>query len=273
MTLGASVTGKTTSTTQSTKWAATVHGNRNFRAYCCNIDSASIMGVAKEPVVVFLLSPNPICAGEDVDWDLSSSYAPGSTLTAWEIDWGDGGGTTSGSDFPNDTTSGTHTYTDPGTYTIEIDLTEGGGKTTTATYTLEVEYCGQVFNTGAYAYASFDGAGVYYIDWTDVSPAWVARNTGLSGDSLQVRSIVINPKTKGLKSTQHELWIATKGGVYKSTNGGVGWGKITMGDPSNLEFGDTTAATESDLDWMHVVIDPNDNDTIYVLGGIGQGLP
>jgi hypothetical protein len=61
------------------------------------------------------------------------------------------------------------------------------------------------------------------------------------------------------------VWIATQNGVYKSEDGGVTWAKMNMGDPSNVEFGDSPAATEDELDWHHIVFDPTNDSTVYVL--------
>lgn len=267
------VTSKIQASSQGAYWSVTLGETRYFRAYCCNINAAGIMGVAKEPVIVANIEPTPICLTEEINWDISGSYAPGSTLTAWEVDFGDDTAAASGSDFPNDTTSGTHTYAEPGTYKITITLTEGLGKDQDAEYEVEVEDCAQVYEEGAYAYASTDGAGVFFIDWNLVSPVWQERNTGLEGDALKVRSLVMNPRTKHLPALQHELWAATKGGLFKTTNGGWHWAQILMPDPSNIEFGDTPAATADELDWFHVVIDPTDDNTVYVLAGNEQDYP
>ncbi|MHA2377408.1 MAG: hypothetical protein ACXAB9_14720 [Candidatus Thorarchaeota archaeon] len=61
-----------------------------FRAYCCSIDSDSLMGVSKQPVPVLDISPNPVCLGDAISWDLSNSYAPGSAIVSYAIDMDDG---------------------------------------------------------------------------------------------------------------------------------------------------------------------------------------
>jgi hypothetical protein len=95
--------------------------------------------------------------------------------------------------------------------------------------------------------------------------AWVARNNGLVGSALNVNYIIIFPGTKNLASENHELFIATDGGVFQSTDGGRAWAQLTLPDPSNAEFGDSPAATVDELTFHWVEFDPLQLNTIYVL--------
>jgi hypothetical protein len=95
--------------------------------------------------------------------------------------------------------------------------------------------------------------------------AWVARNTGLTGSALNVNYIIIFPGTKNLPSENHELFIATDGGVFQSTDGGRTWAQITLPDPSNAEFGDAPAATVDELIFHWIALDPIQLNTIYIL--------
>lgn len=260
-----SVQNRLTSTEQASKWYSLLGMVREFRAYCCNIDANSIMGIAKEPVILADVRPNPVCVNTPIWWNISGSYAPGSTLTGWSVDFGDGTAPAGGANFPGDTTSGQHVYTAPGTYTIEIQVEEGLGKNQTSTVQVTVVECGEPIVGELWTYISTDGDGVYFIDWSEAVPAFIARNTGLSGPALFVRSMTMNPSTRDLNPDQHEIWIATQGGVFKTTNGGLGWAQIVIPDPSNLEFNDTPAATVDELDWHKVVFDPTSENTIYVL--------
>lgn len=247
---------------QALRWSVELLNVRQFRAYCCDINSDGIMGVAKEPVVIADISPNPLCEGYDISWDISSSYAPGSTLTAWEISFGDSS-SSSGADFPNDTTSGTHTYAAAGTYDVVITIQEGGGRSQTSTVEVTVVICGEY--PYQWSYAGSDGAGVWFIDWTEATPNWVQKNEGLSGNDLFVRSLVLVPSTKHLSPTKHKLWAATLGGIFKTEDGGNSWTRVSMPDPSNDEFSDSPAATADELDWHHIVLDPDNENTVYVL--------
>ena len=74
---------------QSVRFAAVFREVREFRAYCCNINSDNIMGVSKQPVVILTITPNPVCLGNAISWDFTGSYAPGSTITNRAIDFGD----------------------------------------------------------------------------------------------------------------------------------------------------------------------------------------
>lgn len=138
---------------QSVRWVAVLREVREFRAYCCNIDSDAIMNVSKEPVVILTLSPNPICLGSAMAWDFTGSYAPGSTVTSRDINFGDTN-TDSG-------VSGNHTYAAAGTYTVTATVTEGGGTTQTVTEEVNVIDCSDSLLLNN-IYASTDGSGVYY---------------------------------------------------------------------------------------------------------------
>lgn len=236
---------------------------RTFRAYCCNINASGIMGVAKEPVPVVDIGPNPVCLGEPIEWDLTGSYAPGSTIDSWAINFGDGN-EESGSNIA--TASGSHTYEEAGSYEIEIEITEGGGKSQEVTYQIEVTECLEEPGVlGTASYVSFDGDGVWFIDWLIDPPTWQPRNSGLTEGAKLVRSLVIAPHTKHKPSIGHELWIATADGVWKSGNGGRSWAKQNLPDPSNEEFEDDPAATVEELDFHHIVFDPNDESIVYIL--------
>lgn len=70
--------------------------------------------------------------------------------------------------------------------------------------------------------------------------------------SLYVNYIAMAPHTRHLPKENHELWIATEAGIYRTINGCNSWAKILLPDPSNAEFGDAPPATvdELDFDWV-----------------------
>lgn len=256
-----SILNKIKSRNQSVRYKADLKEVRQFRAFCCDINSAGIMGVSKEPVIILRLSPKIICVGSFVNWDMTDSYAPGSTINSWVINFGDeseASGSTIGS------ASGTHQYLVTGVYDVTATVTEGGGRNQTVVSQVQVIDCSSEEVPIDWEYTGTEGGGVYYIDWSDSSPSWSQKNSGLEGNALNVRSLVIDPLTKELDPTEHILWIATQAGIYKSINGGDYWDRVYLGDPSNVEFGDSPAATEDDIDFYHIVFDPNDNNIIYV---------
>lgn len=248
---------------QATRTKVILKEVRVFSAYCCNINAAGIMGVAKEPVPVVNISPNPVCLGEAITWDLTGSYAPGSTINSWEIDFGDGN-SASGSNIALAT--GSHVYEEEDTYEIEVEISEGGGKDQDVTYQIEVVECLEEPGVlGTSSYVSFEGGGVWYIDWLIDPPVWLPRNTGLTENAKNVRSLVIAPHSKHKPSLGHELWIATLDGVWKSGDGGRHWAKQNLPDPSNIEFEDENPPAVEQLDFHHIVFDPNDDSIVYIL--------
>ena len=138
---------------QSVRFAAVLREVREFRAYCCNVNSDTIMGVSKQPVPILTVSPNPVCLGNSIAWDFTGSYAPGSTITSYLINFGDSMSDTG--------SSGTHTYAAAGTYTITATVEEGTGLTQTVTQEVNVIDCSNLLLL-QYIYASTDGVGVWY---------------------------------------------------------------------------------------------------------------
>lgn len=153
--LPVAITNQIKARNQSVRWAAVLREVREFRAYCCNIDSDNIMNVSKEPVVILTLSPNPICLGNAMAWDFTGSYVPGGTVVSRDINFGDSN-TDSG-------VSGNHTYAAAGTYTVTATVTDGLGVTQTVTEEVNVIDCSDT-NLLDNIYASTDGNGVYYWD-------------------------------------------------------------------------------------------------------------
>lgn len=257
--LPAALIDKIKARSQAVRWDVWLKEVRIFSAHCCNINSDGIMGVAKQPVPVVSISPNPVCLSEAVDWDLTDSYAPGSTISNWLINFGDSSSDTGAS---IGTASGSHTYAAVGSYTITVTITEGLGKTTTMTREVNVVDCSTP--PQRWLYASTDGQGIWFLDLNAGSTTWAQRNNGLTGDALYVRSLVMRPGQDHLSDGSHEMWAATKDGIYRTKNSGKNWDKINLSEPSNLEFGDSPAATLTELDFHHIVFDPIDKDTIYI---------
>lgn len=245
---------------QAVRWKAVLGLEFQFRAFCCDINSDSIMGVSKQPVVMLDLTPNPVCLGNAVTWDLSDSYAPGSTILAggYSIDMGDG--------TQYFASSGNHTYAAVGTYDVEATVRENGpgGRYQTIEYQVEVIDCDEPILI-TFSYISLDGGGVWFRDYTATPSSWVERNTGLEGNALNVNSLSLRPGDKRLPNTVHELYAATDGGVYRTFNGGRSWAKVNLPDPSNAEFADAPPAVVGDLVFHKVVYSQEDPDVLWIL--------
>ncbi len=155
--LPVSITDKLKARNQSVRWAAILREVREYRAYCCNIDSDNIMGVSKTPVAILTITPNPVCLGNAITADFTGSYAPGSSITNRRLDFGDAtiidpAGVTE-----------THTYATAGEFTITATITEGGGLTQTVTQEVNVIDCTDTLLL-LNIYAATDGSGVWYFD-------------------------------------------------------------------------------------------------------------
>lgn len=151
--LPVAITDRIKARNQSVRWAAILRETRQFRSYCCSINSDDIMNVSKEPVIILTLSPNPICLGSAMAWDFTGSYAPGSTITNRAINFGDTNTDTG--------VSGNHTYGAAGTFTVTATVTEGGGTTQSVTEEVNVIDCTDSLLLLS-IYASTDGSGVFY---------------------------------------------------------------------------------------------------------------
>lgn len=153
--LPASITDKIKARNQSVRWVAVLREVREFTAHVCNIDSDAIMGVSVVPVVVLILTPNPICLGASMAWDMATSYAPGSTISTRAINFGD-----SNNDTGN---SGNHTYATSGTFTVTATVTSAAGLTQETTTEVNVIDCTNLLLMEN-IYASTDGSGVFYFE-------------------------------------------------------------------------------------------------------------
>lgn len=139
---------------QSVRWVAQLREVREFRAYVCNINASTIMGITYPPVPIIIITPNPVCLGVAISWDVSVSYAPNGTISTYSTDFGD-------ASAPSAATSGTHTYGAAGTYTVTVTVTDDTGESQTGTVEVNVVDCTSTLFLD-YIYASTDGSGVFY---------------------------------------------------------------------------------------------------------------
>ena len=83
-----------------------------------------------------------------------------------------------------------------------------------------------VIYAGTTEYESFTGIGVFKS--TDSGKTWSDINDGLG--NLNVRAIIINPEDSST------LLSGTKGGIYKSSNGGESWSKVASTTTTDIEY-------------------------------------
>ncbi len=151
------ITNKIKARSQSVRFVAVLREVKQFRAYCCNIDSDSIMGVSKVPVVVLILNPNPVCLGIAMAWDFTGSYAPASTVSSRAIDFGDS------TIVDPAGVSGTHTYATTGEFTVTATVREGGGSEQVIEEEVNVIDCADLLLLSN-IYAATNGSGVFYFE-------------------------------------------------------------------------------------------------------------
>lgn len=224
------------------------------RFFCCS--AGNVTGVEKEPVAVINITPSVICVNDSISYNGSASYDPDGTVTAYLWNFGDG--------TPTSTlASGTHQYTAAGTYTVTLKVTDGTG--------LQGSASAQVVVNESLVTDIFLGhksAGCHYQEFDSCSGGtWESRNTGLTGNWLNIRDLKLNPFTKyGPVGTRH-VWIATQAGVAMSEDDMVTWTLFTSMPTPRNEKGDSTAPTVSDLDWYCIAFNPKYGNEVYVLAG------
>lgn len=223
------------------------------RFFCCT--AGNVVGVVKEPVAVISLSPTVICVNDFVTYDGRSSYDPDGTVTQYSWTFGDSGSSSA--------SNGTHQYTSAGTYTVTLKVKDGTNLWGSASAQVVVNE-----SLVTYIFLGHKTAGCYYQEFDACSGGtWEQRNTGLTGNWLNVRDLKMDPFAKyGPVGTRH-VWIATQAGVAKSEDDMVTWSLFTdMPAPRNTAE-DSPAPTISDLDWYCIAFNPQYSDEVYILAG------
>lgn len=228
------------------------------RAYC---DDSSATGIytTKPPVCKLKVTPRTQVLGSAIAWDISQSHSATSTIADYDIDFGGGGvSNISGASWAGSKT-GSVTYDDVGTYTIEAYVTDLLGAESNHVF-IEVE----IVEPTERLYIGTSDLGLFVMD-NGGTPA--ASNSGLSGDDLKLRAVRLHPAYADLAADRQHVWLVTKTGLAYSTNGGSSWTKIseaTLGTPANTA-GDDPAPAASDPDNIDLAFDPQDRDRLYLL--------
>ena len=99
-------------------------------------------------------------------------------------------------------------------------------------------------------YLGLYGAGFYYWNGTASSPKWEARNTGLSGNALKVRSS---------SAFGQLILLSTEDGVYYSADGGANWAfKGPVDSSGNHLRADHVAIDQSNASTMYAAVNNSD---------------
>lgn len=206
------------------------------RFFCCDDPNELGISEGKTPVAHFTLSPNPAFTGETVNYDGTDSYDPDGSITAYA--W------TFESHTPSSGTavSGTLNHGTAGTFTVQLIVTDGTGlKSAPARKELVIkEITLDVF--AATSGGLFHGV-------ASSPPVWTSKDSGLSGDDLNVNDVTIDPATQNLADGSKVIWRATVGGVQVSNDGGSSWAEKNPGTVSN-QWSDGTAPTVADLEFQ-----------------------
>jgi hypothetical protein len=237
-----------------------------FKFFCC--DSPYDTSVSKAPVVVATIWPNTQCVGVNVTVNIDASYSPLDTITTYRIEWGDG--TPDAVPPPAWPAPGNivHAYAAAGTYDIKITVTDLSGLTGTQTYQVLIIDCATDSVLANYMYALSFTTGPWLRDMTAAVPAWVQCIQNLAGTWLNGRDLKVDPHRRHLPIGTRHVWIATQGGVAKSTDNMDHWMRLYdhMPEPLNTA-GDGVPPTKAGLDWLTITFDPLVKDAVYVLAG------
>lgn len=224
------------------------------RFFCCT--AGNVVGVTKEPVAVITLTPTVICLGDAMAYDGTSSFDPDGAIANYLWAFGDGNTSVAG--------SGNHTYAATGTYVVTLRVTDGTGLHGTAIVRVIVIDCDAEGVLASELFVGHKTAGAFYRSMTG---AWAARNTGLTGNWLNIRDLKLSPHYKFGPSTTRHAWVATQAGVAHSEDDMVTWALhyTDMSDPVISESGGSAVA-KADLDWYCIAFSPY-KDEVFILAG------
>ena len=224
------------------------------RFFCCT--AGNVVGVTKEPVAVIELTPTVICLGDAMAYDSGSSFDPDGAVASQAWDFGDGNTSAA--------VSGPHTYTATGTYTVTLTVRDGTGLDGSAYARVLVIDCDAEGDIASELFVGHKTAGAFY---RSMDGAWAARNTGLTGNWLNIRDLKMSPHYKYGPSTTRHVWIATQAGIAHSEDDMVTWTLhyADLGDPYNGESGAAQVAKAA-LDWYCIAFSPY-KDEVFILAG------
>lgn len=207
------------------------------RFFCCDNPNALGITEGKTPIAnINDLSPNPAFLDDIIIFDGTASYDVDDSIT--DFDW-----TFEDHVPPTGTVpSGTLDFgTAVGTFTIELIVTDGLGIPSAPA---RIELVIKNMSIDIWAATS---NGLYH--GTGSTPTWTSKDSGLSGDDLNVNDVTIDPATQFLVDGSKTIWRATAGGVQVSNDGGANWAEKNPGTVSN-QWSDGTAPTVADLEFQ-----------------------
>ncbi|MGD2066798.1 MAG: PKD domain-containing protein, partial [Candidatus Bathyarchaeota archaeon] len=150
-----------------------------------NQTQAIVAVMNRQPTASFTATPETADIGETIFFDASSSSDPDGTIDSYDWDFGDGH--TSTDQTP------THTYSQKGTYTVKLTVTDDDGATDTAIISVEVSnqlpVAHLTYSSPSHVYTdktvSFDASGSHDPDGNIISYVWNFgdENTG-SGETI-----------------------------------------------------------------------------------------
>ena len=219
------------------------------RVFCCSDPNDLGISGGKEPVAVPSLDPFDLAfVGDTVAYTGTASYDPDGSIVSYA--WLFEGHTPSS----GTASAGTLNWGTAGVYTVELIVTDGTGLDSPPSR-LEMIILDRDQLTGNWLATS---NGVYY---SPDAVSWTAQNGGLSGSSLQVWKVKIDPATQDLPDNQKTLWAATNGGVYAAVGTAGTWAQKNPGTVDN-DWSDSPAPVPGSLNFRDLHFS---NDRLYAL--------
>lgn len=213
------------------------------------------------------ITPDIQCTGvNNITFNLDNSYVPLGTIATWTIAYGDGATDGPPPAFPPGNLF--HGYAAAGTYDVRVTVTDTLGNTGSYTAQVLIVDCAADSVLAEYMYLISQTTGPWLRDMNPAVgvPTWVQHATGLAGNWLLGRDIKVDPHRRHLPVAARHVWIATQGGVAKSTDNMVNWTQLYsfMNDPRDTAA-DIPPPVKANLDWVTVTFNPLVRDEVYIL--------
>jgi PKD repeat protein len=219
------------------------------------------------PRASFAFSPQDPEPGELITFDGTGSYDPDGHITSYRWEFGDGS-----EDFGPTVE---HSYTDPGSYTVTLTVTDDKGATGSASRELTILEPGTIQSIPTPGDdpqgLAWDGTSLWNVDATELKLFRLDPETGLIRESF---TLEVDLPT-GLAWDGQNLWLLDSGAllIYKLDRKGKIKGKIAAPGsfPQGLAW-DGESLWVSDFEGQLYKVRPSDGEVLGTLAAPGQSL-